>query len=168
LIPLLEKIIKSNFYECRKVALKSFITVITYCKNAPRSNEEIKTARIGLMKIAPNFLGLLSKLFMTAEMNDSESNSLLECMNNFAWICKKDKLEVIFLEEINQVTQLLSQNVDQSILKRIDLIISLLSRVKLTAETASQITGFAELLSKHKLTEKKGYRVQTLILQRYN
>jgi len=52
--------------------------------------------------------------------------------------------------------------------KRIDLIIALLNRVKLTEEAATKIIGFAEELSKSKITEKKGYRIMTLILQRYH
>lgn len=46
--------------------------------------------------------------------------------------------------------------------------IALMERVRLTTENTGDILAFAEELSKSKITEKKGYKILTLILSRYH
>ena len=71
----------------------------------------------------------------------------------------------IFVETLNEILQNIHS---EKATKQIDVIIALLEKTKLTNQVASQITSFCEQLVKTRKTEKKGYRIMTLIMKRYH
>lgn len=137
ILPSLEKMIKTNQFEARIHALKSFNGLIAYCKNSNKDIESIKKARIGLMKCSVNFIKILSKLYLEEEhLGDSETAALLNTITHFCWIGKQVSIQELFVESLQQVQSQASENTRDDCHKEISILIAMLERVKLNTNIA--------------------------------
>jgi len=77
-------------------------------------------------------------------------------------VAKPKEIQNVFLETLKEIIE----NVNgEKAVRQIDVVIAMLDKIKLNTEIASQITSFCEELVKTKKTEKKGYRIMTLIMR---
>ena len=129
------------------------------------------------MRTAQSFIGILAQLYVDQEYrNDAENHLLLRAVNHFGWVAKRQTLDHLFTSQMEAIKDSLFNGEDTRVsatkTREIDIVISLLERVKLTPEMASAVLLFAEALtagnkSVSKYTAKQGFKILGLIMQRY-
>jgi len=201
----LDKILDSNMYTARPVALRNMCALIDYLKEAPKENLKIKKARIFLMKKAVAYITKLSQLLISAPSPDDQEQSaadlreheypvVLQTISKFGWLAKKIKLNELFFTELTEIVAEFTQyeidtkeegqdmeldpndkhmiNQDREktkrqILHKIDIIICLMERIKLSKKHCDLIVQFADSIAKSKITQKKAFKILSIILTNY-
>lgn len=73
ILPILEKLIVSNKFECRGHALKSISTLITFTKSVNKDLEQPKKTRIYFQQgIGMKLLGIISNLYIETELSEGD------------------------------------------------------------------------------------------------
>lgn len=199
----LDKVIDSNLYTARSVALKDLCAIIDYLKEAPKENLLIKKARVFLMKKSIDYITKLSQLLINAPSPDAQEQTpadlreneypvVLQTISKFGWLAKKIKLNELFFTELTQIVEEFTQfeldskgddmEIDQKdkkminqdrektkrqILHKIDIIICLMERIKLSKRHCELIVQFADSIAKSKITQKKAFKILSIILTNY-
>lgn len=74
LINYLEPMINQNVLGLRSLALKVFSELISHCRTTSEVTAEIKATRLGLSRISQDYIGGLSKLYLSSETEGAVIN----------------------------------------------------------------------------------------------
>ena len=129
-----------------------------------------------------------------SDVKANEHSALLMTISKFGWLCKRMKLYDLFFNELINIVQEFTEfetaqntvenemDIDsdfkklknaereetkKKILRKIDIIICLMERIKLTKKHWELIINFADSISKSKLTQKKAFKILAVILSNY-
>ena len=128
------------------------------------------------------------------EVKANEHSSLLMTISKLGWIWKRMKLYDLFFNELINIVQEFTdfetgqntvendmdvdtdhkklknaerEETKKKILRKIDIIICLMERIKLTKKHCELIINFADSISKSKITQKKAFKILAIILSNY-
>ena len=127
------------------------------------------------------------------DIKEHEHHALLTTVSKFGWLSKKTKLNDLFFNELTHIVQEFTEfetelggdnnmEVDESIkkalnierettkkkiLRKIDIIICLMERIKLSKRHCELIIKFADSIAKSKITQKKAFKILSIILTNY-
>uniref|UniRef100_A0A7S3N6U0 RRP12 HEAT domain-containing protein n=1 Tax=Euplotes harpa TaxID=151035 RepID=A0A7S3N6U0_9SPIT len=145
----------------------------------------------GLYLDAPN--ASVSKVEMT-DLKEQEYGAVLTTISKFGWLAKRMKLYDLFFNELTNIVQEFTEfetgegsaeghmdtdannksvnNVEREetkkrILRKIDIIICLMERIKLSKAHCTLIVNFADSISKSKITQKKAFKILAIILSNF-
>jgi hypothetical protein len=131
---------------------------------------------------------------VVSELRENEHMTLLKTISHFGWLCKKTKLNDLFFNELTAIIQEFTdfetdekvdkngmeldeedkqnQNRDREaskkkILRKIDIIICLMEQIRLSKKHCELIIQFADNIAKSKITQKKAFKILSIILQNY-
>lgn len=129
-----------------------------------------------------------------SDVKENEHATLLVTISKFGWLWKRMKLYDLFFNELINIVQEFTEyetnqntvenemDVDndfkklknaereetkKKILRKIDIIICLMERIKLTKKHWELIINFADSISKSKITQKKAFKILAVILSNY-
>jgi hypothetical protein len=131
--------------------------------------------------------------YNVADIRDSEHFILLKTISKFGWISKRTHLYDLFFNELTSIVEEFTifetgnddedkMDVDDvvkrtkskerviaknKILRKIDIIISLMERIKLSKKHCELIIKFADSIAKSKVTQKKAFKILSIILGNY-
>lgn len=134
-----------------------------------------------------------SSKFSVSDIKDSEHFILLKTISKFGWIAKRAKLYDLFFNELTSIVEEFTnfetgqdeednmetdeivkrtkskerENSKRKILHKIDIIISLMERIKLSKKHCELIIKFADSIAKSKITQKKAFKILSIILSNY-
>ena len=172
--------INRNLLGLRSLALRSLSSLINHCKTTPVVDEQIKKTRLGLQKIALDYVEGLGKLYTSPGFDEEgkpiylsaeEQNQILQTLQDFSSVTKSVKLTNLFLSSFVQANNLIklassSQQKDQ-ILLQLDVLFAMMSQVKLNRENkVSLMTGVKDFVNDH-ATQKKGYKILTRVIESF-
>lgn len=127
-------------------------------------------------------------------LKENEHMTLLHTISKFGWLCKKTKLNDLFFNELTNIVQEFTdfetdekandtgmelddqdrqnQNREREatkkkILRKIDIIICLMEQIKLSKRHCELIIQFADNIAKSKITQKKAFKILSIILENY-
>ena len=127
-----------------------------------------------------------------SDVKEQEHTDILRLISKFGWAAKRANLYDLFFNELTNIVQeftdfetqgetINSMEVDidkkvanqdreltkKKILRKIDIIICLMERIKLSKRHCELIITFADSISKSKITQKKAFRILSIILTNY-
>jgi len=133
------------------------------------------------------------KASAVSSIRENEHTLLLKTISKFGWLAKRVKLYDLFFNELTNIvgeftnfeTELQedeSMELDEQaktlrnieneatkkkILRKIDIIICLMERIKLSKRHCELIIKFADSIAKSKITQKKAFKILSIILESY-